>query len=179
LGAVSDYLRSLVERQVNERGLVVWFDPEEHYREFVEDLSLPETAVEVYHGGFLELRHRVEPHLAADRDSPPSLVVYVPEGEEETHDALAELTKPGVVMKPGQHSINLNTRLSVVAKRTLRPVLGNQQTAKIEKDVSASKLTLADLDRLTEERSEVVAVEASPSTAAYLGASSGRLSVVP
>jgi hypothetical protein len=115
LGVVSDHLRSLVERQVKERGLVVWFDPEKHYHQFVEDLSLLETAVERYEGSFFELRHRVEPHLGSDTDSPPRLVVYVPETEEDTHNALIEFTEPGVVMKPGQHSVNLNTRLAVVA----------------------------------------------------------------
>jgi hypothetical protein len=158
LGVVSDHLRGLVERQVKERGLVVWFDPEGHYREFAEDLSLPETSVERCEGSFFELRHRVEPHLGADRDSPPRLVVYVGQAEEDTHNALVELTEPGVVMKPGQHSVNLNTRLAVVAKRAMRPMLGDQQTAKIERDVAAGKLTLADLDQLTTDRSEVVAL---------------------
>src|SRR5215212_6379113 len=138
--------------------MVVWLDPEGHYREFVEDISLPETAIERYEGSFFDLRHRVERHLGADRNSPPRLVVYVPEAEEDTHHALVELTEPGVVMKPAQHSVNLNTRLAVVAKRALRPVFGDQQTAKIEKDVAAGKLALADLDRLTTERSEVVAL---------------------
>ena len=158
MGVVSDHLRGLVERQVKERGLVVWFDPEKHYQEFLEEISLPETAVERYEGSFFELRHRVEPHLGSDKDSPPRLVIYVPETEEDTHNALVEFTDPGVVMKPGQHSVNLNTRLAVVAKRALRPVLGDQQTARIENDVTAGKLTLADLDRLTRDFSEVVAL---------------------
>jgi hypothetical protein len=158
LGVVSDHLRGLVQRQVKERGIVVWFDPEGHYQEFADDLSLPETIVEMYEGSYFELRHRIELHLGADKDSPPRLVVYVPEAEEDTHNALVEVTEPGVVMKPGQHSVNLNTRLAVVAKRALRPVLGDQQTARIEKDVAAGKLTLADLDRLTTDRSELVAL---------------------
>jgi hypothetical protein len=158
LSVVSDHLRGLVGRQVKERGIVVWFDPEGDYREFTEGLSLPEAAVERCEGSFFELRHRVESHLGADRDSPPRLVVYVPEAEEDTHSALVELTEPGVVMKPGQHSVNLNTRLAVVAKRALRPLLGDQQTARIEKDVTAGKLALTDLDLLTTDRSEVVAL---------------------
>lgn len=134
---------------MKEWGLVVWFDPESHYHELVENLSLPEIAVERYEGSFFELRHRIEPYFGADRDSPPRLVVYVGQTEEDTHNALVELTQPGVVMKPGQHSVNLNTRLAVVAKRALRSMLGGQQAAKIERDVAAGKLTLTDLDRLT------------------------------
>lgn len=83
MGVVSDHLRGLVQRQVKERGLVVWFDREGHYREFLEDLYLPETAVERYEGSFFELHRRVEPYLATDRDGPPRLVVYVPQAEEE------------------------------------------------------------------------------------------------
>ncbi len=159
MSAVSDHLRNLVERQVKDHGLVVWFDPEGHYRDFVDDLSLPETAVEVCGESFFELRRRVEPHLSADGDRPPRLVVYVPRSEEETRDALVELTGPGVVMKPGQHSRNRNTRLSVVAKTALRPVLGGEQTAKIEKDVGAGRLNLAELDKLgADVRSSVVSL---------------------
>lgn len=158
MGAVSDHLRGLVERQVKDHGLVVWFDPEGHYRHFVDDLSLPETAVEVCGESFFELRRRVEPHLGADGDRPPRLVVYVPKGEEETNDALAELTIPGAVMKPGQHSRSRNTRLPVVAKTALRPILGADELAQVERDAAAGRLTLAELDGLTSTRSGVVSL---------------------
>lgn len=158
MGAVSDYLRSLVERQVNENRLVVWFDPEGHYRGFVEDLLLPNTAIEIFGESFFELRRRVEPHLSAEGDRPPRLLVYVPKEEEATQDALVELTEPGVVMKPRQQPRNRNTRLSVVAKTALRPILGDEQAAKIEKDVEAGRLALADLDNLGAKQSSVVSL---------------------
>lgn len=158
MGAVSDHLRGLVERQVKDHGLVVWFDPEGHYRDFVTDLTLPETAIEIYEKSFFQLRHRIEPHLNADRDHPPRLVVYVPRSEEETHAALVELTEPGVVMRPGDSSINRNTRLRVLAKTALRPVLGSEQAAKVEKDVASGKYSLSELDKLTDRQPSVVSL---------------------
>jgi hypothetical protein len=158
LGAVSDHLRGLVQRQVKDHGLVVWFDPDKKYRDFVEHLSLPKTDIEVCGESFFELRRRIEPHLSTDGDRPPRLVVYVPRGEEETHDALVELTKPSVVMKPRQQPRSRNTRLSVVAKTALRPILGDEQAAKIENDVDAGLLTLADLDTLGGKQSSVVSL---------------------
>lgn len=158
LGAVSDHLRGLVERQVKDHGLVVWFDPDLYYRDFVGSLSLPGTAIEVCGESFFELRHRIEPHLSADRDRPPRLVVYVPRSEEETRAALVELTGPGVVMRPGDSSINRNTRLKVVAKTALRPVLGNEQATKVEKDVASGKYSLTDLDQLTDRQPSVVSL---------------------
>ena len=157
MGLVSDHLRGLVGRQVKEGGLVVWFDPEEHYREFVADLALPDTTVEVCGESFFELRHRIEPHLGGNDDAPPHLLVYVPKGEEETKDALVELTAPGVVMKPGE-TITRNTRLSVVAKSALRPVLGAGHLTQIEKDVAAGRMALDELDNLTTSRPGVVSL---------------------
>jgi hypothetical protein len=158
LGAVSDHLRSLVERQVRDHGLVVWFDPDGHYRDFVSDLSLPDATIEICGESFFQLRHRIEPYLSADRDRPPRLVVYVPRSEEETRAALVELTEPGVVMRPGDSSINRNTRLKVLAKTALRPVLGNEQAAKIERDVASGKYSLSDLDQLTDRQPSVVSL---------------------
>jgi len=35
VGIVSNYLRDLLKKQVDDKRLVVWFDPEGHYRAFV------------------------------------------------------------------------------------------------------------------------------------------------
>lgn len=148
----------MVERQVKESGLVVWFDPEGAYREFVEGLSLPDASVEICAGSFFELRHRIEPYLNTSEDTPPRLVVYVPQSQEETREALVELTASGVVMRPGRHSQNLNTRLSVVAKQALKPSLQGQQVEKLSRDAEAGKLSLADLDKMSGKKAEVISL---------------------
>lgn len=73
----SDYLRSIIKRQVDERGIVVWYDPECHYLEFVKSLDLPGTPRERYDedGSFFFLRRRID-RLLAQPDS-PRLVLYV------------------------------------------------------------------------------------------------------
>ncbi len=147
----------MVERQVRERGLVVWFDPEGAYREFVAGLTIPDTAIEVCGESFFELRRRIEPYLGENDDAPPRLVVYVPRSQEETRDALAELTAPGVVMKPGL-SQTLNTRLRVVAKQALKPSLDGQQAEEAAKRAESGRLSLADLDRMYGRKAEVVSL---------------------
>jgi SepF-like predicted cell division protein (DUF552 family) len=145
---VSEYLRALIEKQVKEKGLVVWFDPEQHYSSFVQDLTLSDTAVAIYQGSYFELRHKVEPLMAGD--SAPRLVVYVPKSRDETEDALIELVAAGVVMEPGgKGSLPRNTRLSVIAKGALRDSHSPADLEAIARQVEAGKLTLADLDRLT------------------------------
>jgi len=118
MGIVSEYLRDLVAAQIQEHGLVVWFDPEGHYQEFTAGLRLPGVAVARYEGSFFALRHAISPLLDGER--PGRLVIYVAGlTERETQGALVELTAPGMVMAPGQNPPEANTRFSYVVKMAL------------------------------------------------------------
>lgn len=148
MGIVTDHLIQTVKRQVDDYGLVVWYDPDEHYTEVAHDLSIPETRVECYEGSFFALRHDID-ELMNGSDA-PRLVVYVPLDPNATHHALIEIEVAGVVMRPGQQPPARNTRLSIIARNALKPILGDETTAAIEKDIDAGKFSLADLDRLAE-----------------------------
>lgn len=148
MGTVTNHLKKIIARQVEDHHLVVWFDPEGHYRQVTETLELPGTTVACYRGSFFALRYEIEP-LMGNLD-PPKLLIYVPLAEEETLDALAAETSAGVVLKPGQHPWLRNTRLSVIARHALKPVIGENAAVMIEKQVEAGKLSLAELDKLAE-----------------------------
>jgi hypothetical protein len=147
-GRVSDYLRSLIKRQVDDKGIVVWYDPEGHYQEFAKYLDLPGTPLEKYEGSFFSLRHRIDPFLY--RFDPSGLIVYVPLDRSQTHNALVEVEAAGVVIFPGAQPRQRNTRLSVVAKAVLRGKIDDQELTQIEKQIDAGKLALADLDRMAD-----------------------------
>lgn len=149
MGTVSHYLRDLIAKQIKEHGIVVWFDPDKRFATFIHELGIPDTKVFCYEGSFFALRHDVEPFIGGLE--PPRLLVYVPLSEGETHHALAELAAAGVVIQPGQQPPTRNTRLSVLARNALKPIIGEQAAVEIEKQVENKKLSLADLDRLAEE----------------------------
>ena len=150
---VSEYLKDLIKKQVDDKGIVVWFDPEEHYREFIENLTLESTTIIRYKGSFIGLRHEVDLLLNDIKmDRPPRLIVYVPVAEENTHNALVELTIAGIVMKPGAPARQRNTRLSVIAKAVFRDMLNEEEAEKIKKQVDEGKLTLTELDIQAERR---------------------------
>ncbi|HEU5369134.1 MAG TPA: PglZ domain-containing protein, partial [Ktedonobacterales bacterium] len=149
MGIVSDYLRDLVARQVSEKGVVVWFDPEGQYQAFVQALTIPHSTIARYAGSFFALRQQVDALL--EQDEPPRLVVYVPLAEEATQNALIELVSAGTTLKPGHAARPRNTRLSVVAKGALREAMTESELADIEKQVEEKKLSLADLDRLADQ----------------------------
>lgn len=143
---VTKYLKIIIAKQVDENGLVVWYDPEEHYRAVASRLALPKATVALYDGSFLQLRREIDPLL--NELHPPRLVVYVPRDQGETDHALIELEAAGVVMQPGQQPPARNTRLSLVARNALKPVVGDDNAAEVEKQVEAGKLSLADVDAL-------------------------------
>jgi len=148
VGLVKDHLRGMIARQVRERGIVVWFDPNQHYTVCVHEVAPPGTQVELYDRSVFDLRHRIDPLLDLNAEHPPKLLIYVPTSHIQVDDALIELTATGVVMRPGLSSPSLNTRLPVVAKAALRSSVEKQDLAEIEKQLEANKLTLEDVDNL-------------------------------
>ena len=153
MGVVTESLVQLIAKQVDEKGLVVWYDPEQAYGAAAAALYIPNTTVARYEGSFLKLRHEID-HLLNDTQ-PPRLVVYVPLEQTETHSALIELDCAGAVMRPRQQPPACNTRLSVVARNALKSILGEDQVTEIERQVDAGKLSLADLDSLADKGKDI------------------------
>ena len=154
-GVVTEHLIGLIEKQVDDNGLVVWYDPDAAYSEVVKALELPDTTVLRYEGSFIRLRWEIDQRRLMDGEGPPRLVIYVPMAQEETHHALIELEAAGVVMQPGQQPPSRNTRLAVVARNALKDVLGVEVATQVEKQVEAGKLTLADLNTLADKGGEI------------------------
>lgn len=154
-GIVTEHLIGLIAKQVNDNGLVVWYDPDSAYGSALPALHLHDTEVIRYQGSFVQMRWEIDQKHLMDGDQPPRLVVYVPMAQDETHHALIELEASGVIMQPGQQPPARNTRLAVVARNALKGVLGEDTAAHVEKQTEAGKLTLADLDTLADKGGEI------------------------
>lgn len=85
MAIVTQYLVQLIAKQVDDQGVVVWYDPEQAYGAAAAELRLPKTTVARYDGSFFRLRNEID-HLL-NEGQPPRLVVYVPIERTETHTA--------------------------------------------------------------------------------------------
>src|SRR5437016_5310026 len=137
MGVVKEHLISVISKQVNDYGVVVWYDPEHNYALFVETLDLPGTRIARLTDSFFGLRREIEQFLKSEE--PGRVVVYVPLAQEQTHDALVEMGAAGVVMK---------LPLAMLANEALKPFIGVKNAVSLEKEVEAGKLNLEDLDGL-------------------------------
>ena len=159
MAKLSDRIRSMLARQVKDRGVVVWYDPEKAYAGLVQDLNLPETSVLQYADTFFRLRHELEPHLeyvtaeGKPKDgcgAAPNVVVYVPMERAKSSFALIEAETAGVVIEPGAESPERNSRLRVQAETFFMEV-APEKAAHLARQVEQGLLTLEDLDRISEE----------------------------
>jgi hypothetical protein len=148
MGRVTEELMARIRRQVQEHGLVVWFDPDKAYGPVADQLRRDGLRVEAYDGSFFELRRRIDDALSGWQAQ--ELVVYVPLSEGEASNALAEVVNAGVVMKPGQQPPTRNTRLAVLARAALADRLAAGNLDSVVHQAESGKLTLADLDRIAE-----------------------------
>jgi len=155
LGIVTEHLISLIAKQVNDNGLVVWYDPDGAYAAALPSLNLSDTEVLRYKGSFIQLRWEIDQKHLMDGEETPRMVLYVPMAQDQTHHALIELESAGVIMQPGQQPPARNTRLAVVARNALKGVLGEDTAAHVEKQTEAGKLTLVDLDTLADKGGEI------------------------
>jgi hypothetical protein len=159
MGKVSEYLSNLVTQQVKDNGIVIWFDPDQVYTQFVENLSIPKTKILRYEDSFFRLREQIEPFLEFvgqkgkvrhDCGVPPRLLVYLPLERQKTQYALVELENAGVVLEPGATPWQRNTRLRVIAEQVFKKIAPDS-VGEIARQVEEGILTLEDLDRLSME----------------------------
>ena len=155
MGIVTEYLNDLIARQVDEKGLVVWYDPGSVYTNAIDSLNIPNTSIIKYVGSFISLRWKIDQDDLLDGEEPPRLIVYVPKSRDECENALIELEACGITIQPGQQPPSRNTRLTVVARNALKGIMADEGVAQIEVQVEAGKINLAELDDIANRGGEI------------------------
>jgi PglZ domain len=145
MGVIVNELRQLLDRHLTDHGIVLWFDPEQHYERALEGLAIPGSKVLRFERSFYELRDEAEPLLRGMEV--PRLLVYLPVEYETARMPLAELISYGTIVRPGEKGL-ANTRLAVVARRALKGLVPETRLDRLDKEIEQNKLTLAELEDL-------------------------------
>jgi hypothetical protein len=149
MAIISETLIKLLTEHLDRYQVVVWFDPELAYSGLASNLKLEGAHFACYdpQRGFLSLRRDLEPLWS--QNERPRLLIYVPLASKDSHNALVEYVKSGVMLEPGQ-SGSLNTRLAIVTRLALENVLPAATLETLLKDVEAGKLSLMEIEKLAE-----------------------------
>src|SRR5450759_4455851 len=117
MGVITEAIEKLIGEFIRERGLVLWFDSEQHYESIVRGLKAGQERILTFDGSFYKLRLEAEPFLRG-LDA-PKLLMYLPITWEQAEEPLAEMLALGVDLRPGVAG-NRNTKLAVVARKALK-----------------------------------------------------------
>ncbi len=159
MAKLTEHIINLIKKQIKEKGIVVWYDPDRSYADLARSLELPETTVLYYTDSFFRLRKEIDTWMEyLNRDDrpvencnvPPRLLIYLPLERRDTANALIEVETAGSIMEPGAGVMDRNTRLRVVAESVFRTVAPDQ-AEKIAGQIDAGVLTLAELDNIADE----------------------------
>lgn len=150
-GSIGKQLSHILRRQLDESGIVVWFDPAGDYAGVVDALDLGGAPLLRHNGSFFELRKALDPYLA--EETAQAVVVYVPMAPAATDHALVEAEVAGCVVLPGASSPLRDSRLSVVARAAAKATgrWTDQDADKLVRDIESGLFTSIDeIDRLIE-----------------------------
>jgi len=187
---LTDTLSQLLQRQINERGIVVWYDPEGAYTQAVDTLDLEGVTVLKYKDGYFRLREELEAWLEwidedgrpiADREVPPKLLVYVPKNRADNDFALVEVETAGVVVEPGAPVTERNTRLAGLVERVFTKI-SPEKAGHVARQVDDGLLTYEEVEQMAEDAGstamgalKLIYGQASPMEVILLFASSDEL----
>ena len=164
-GRITSALMELLCRQVADRGVVVWYDPQKVYGLMVERLAIADCTVLKHEAGFFRLREQLEPFLECvdtngtlkpDADIAPRVIVYVPMARTDTAYALIEAESAGVVVEPDAPVPELNSRLGHIVEDVFKEV-APAKAAHLARQADDGLLTVEELDRMAGEAGSVAA----------------------
>jgi hypothetical protein len=157
VGKVTDYLLEIIRKHLQDRRIVVWYDPEHAYADLVHDLAFSDVAILRYENSFFRLREQLEPflefvdergQLVFDGEG-RQVLIYVPMARSATAHALVEAECVGTFLEPGANPWLRNTRLAVIAQRFFKDA-DPARAAEISRQVEQNALSLRDLDAIAE-----------------------------
>jgi len=152
-------LQQLLLRQITERGIVVWYDPERAYAKVVDRLALEGVKSFKYEDGYFRLREQLEAWMEwvdesgramPDHEVPPKILVYVPHARNDSHYALIEAETAGVVIEPGAPVAERNSRLAGLVER-LYARLSPEKAGHVARQVEDGLLNFEDVEQMSEE----------------------------
>jgi hypothetical protein len=159
MGRLSDTLTEMIKKQVTDRGIVVWYDPQKAYAGLTRRLELPGTTVLFYENGFFRLRQQLEPllecvtedeKLRPEADQPPAVLLYIPIARGECGHALIEAETAGTFIEPGAARPECNTRLGLLAERVFAEIAPAKATH-LARQADDGLLSIDELDRMAED----------------------------
>jgi len=153
MGELAEELKNLIRKRVEDRGIVVWYDPENLYQEVFEEMDEEGLRKFKFEGSLFKLKRDTD--FLLEEESRPKAVIYLPLERASVGHALVEYEKAGATIYPGAQTGH-NTRLEVLARAVLKRHLPESKAEEVCRQISEKRLNLKETESIIESASHVV-----------------------
>ena len=148
---IKTYLKNLIHTNLNEYGVVVWYDPDRYYTDFTKSGEIKNTRVILYEGSYFKVRAEVDKFFREDKK--PKFIIYINEKRDNHNQPLIEYEKAGCVLQPGG-SIEQNTAPVIVVREALNNLVPAEFLQHITSKVDDGAISLNEAEKLASEVAE-------------------------
>ena len=144
---VNNYIEKLIKKQIEEHGIVVWYDPDGCYRSMVSEINWTNVPLIKYEGSYYDVRFKAEHYFEGIIRN--KLLIYLDAKRDTNNFPLIELEKAGCVIEP-HGSIESNTNLTVVVKEAFSEKISEEMIRNICKKIEDKTITIDEIEKIME-----------------------------
>jgi len=144
---VKNYIEKLIKKQIEEHGIVVWYDPDGCYRSMINEIDWVDVPLIKYEGSYYDVRFKAEQYF--DGITRNKLLIYLNTKRDTNIFPLIELEKAGCVIEP-HGSVERNTNLTVVVKEAFSEKISEEMIRNICKKIEDKTITIDEIEKIVE-----------------------------
>jgi len=144
---VKNYIEKLIKKQIEEHGIVVWYDPDGCYRSMISEINWTNVPLIKYEGSYYDVRFKAEQYFESiDRHK---ILIYLNTKRDTNNFPLIELEKAGCIIEP-YGPVERNTNLTVAVKEALSGKISEELIRDICEKIEDKTIAIDEIEKIVE-----------------------------
>ncbi|MFA5011154.1 MAG: PglZ domain-containing protein [Ignavibacteria bacterium] len=141
---IKKYVINLIDDNLKKFGLIVWYDPEEYFKDIFKNTFKDYTVV-YFEGSYYELRYKTEKYF--DDIEKYKLIIYIKNSRDKQNYPLIEFERAGVIFEP-EGALENNSEPSVLIREAIKEIVSKDFVNEIIEKIKKRLLTLDEVQSL-------------------------------
>lgn len=144
---IKNYIEQLIKKQVEEHGVVVWYDPDSCYGSMVSEINWTNVPLIKYEDSYYDVRFKVEQYFEGiDRHK---MLIYLNTKRDTNNFPLIELEKAGCVIEP-HGPVEKNTNLTIVVKEAFSDKISEELIGDICEKIEDKTISIDEIEKIVD-----------------------------
>ncbi len=142
----------IIEKNLDEKGIVLWYDPDEIYKDLVNDSYFKKIPIIIFDGSYFEVRFKAEKYFC-DLDK-NKILIYINKKRDVKNYPLIEVEIAGSICSQ-ESSSKSNTGFKNVVKKALIGKVKAELIEDISRKIDEKKINLEEIEKLIENNTDI------------------------